>query len=173
MRTNDQIQQEQTRQMLQEEEIAAILDTLRKRGETVTTVESLTAGMISSRLADIPGCSDVLKRAYVTYCDQAKHEMVKVKRKTLEKWSAVSRQVAKQMAKGGARKADAQACVSATGYAGPPEGPEDTTVGLVYLGCCYRGKTTVEEHHYIGGRNEIRAMAADDALRLLRMTLDR
>ena len=58
--------------------VASVLDLLRKRGETVTTVESLTAGMISSRLADIPGSSDVLKRAYVTYCDEAKHEMAGV-----------------------------------------------------------------------------------------------
>lgn len=148
-------------------ELKKVQDLLRKRGETVTTVESLTAGMISARLADIPGSSDVLKRAFVTYCDEAKHEMVGVKKKTLKKRTAVSRQVAKQMAEGGAKKADAAACVSATGYAGPPSGPDDKTVGLVYLGCCYRGRTTVEEHHYTGKRNEIRACAMNDALRLM------
>lgn len=148
-------------------EIAAILDTLRKRGETVTTVESLTAGMISARLADIPGCSDVMERAFVTYCDAAKHEMVNVKKKSLKKWTAVSRQVAKQMAKGGAKKAGAQACVSATGYAGPPSGPDDNTAGLVYLGCHYKDKTVVEKHRYTGDRNEVRAQAMNDALRLL------
>ena len=80
-------------------ELRKVQDVLRKRGELVTTVESLTAGMISARLADIPGSSDVLKRAFVTYCDEAKHEMVGVKKKTLKKWTAVSRQTAKQMAK--------------------------------------------------------------------------
>ena len=149
------------------QEIAEIISVLRERGETVTTVESLTAGMISARLADIPGCSDVMERAYVTYCDQAKHEMVKVKKKTLKKWTAVSRQCAKQMAKGGAEEAGADVCVSATGYAGPPSGPDDDTVGLVYLGCWYRGEAVVEEHHYTGQRNEIRSMAMNDALRLL------
>ena len=48
-------------------ELARVLDQLRQRGELVTTVESLTAGMISARIADIPGSSDVLRRAYVTY----------------------------------------------------------------------------------------------------------
>lgn len=148
-------------------ELRKVQDVLRKRGELVTTVESLTAGMISARLADIPGSSDVLKRAFVTYCDEAKHEMVGVKKKTLKKWTAVSRQTAKQMAKGGAKKAGAAACVSATGYAGPPSGPDDKTVGLVFLGCCYRDRITVEEHHYTGQRNDIRAQAMNDALRLL------
>jgi len=150
-----------------DDEIAEILDVLIHRGEFVTTVESITAGMISARLADIPGCSAVLERSFVTYCDEAKHEMVKVKKKTLKKWTAVSRQCAKQMARGGAEEAGADACVSATGYAGPPSGPDDDTVGLVYLGCCYRGEVEVEEHHYTGQRNEIRAMAMNDALRLL------
>ena len=152
---------------VRDRDIARILETLRQRGETVTTVESLTAGMISARLADIPGCSDVLRRAYVTYSDEAKHEMVNVRKKTLKKWTAVSRQCARQMAKGGAKEAGAAACVSATGYAGPPAGPEDKTVGLVFIGCHYHDKTVVEEHHYSGQRNEIRAQAMDDALRLL------
>ena len=153
--------------VISDQEIAEIIRVLRERGETVTTVESLTAGMISSRLADIPGCSDVMERAYVTYCDQAKHEMVKVKKKTLRKWTAVSRQCAKQMAKGGAAQAGASACVSATGYAGPPSGPKDRTAGLVFLGCHYQGETITEEHHYTGQRNEVRAKAMNDALRLL------
>ena len=109
----------------------------------------------------------MLRRAYVTYSDEAKHEMVNVRKKTLKKWTAVSRQCARQMAKGGAKKAGAAACVSATGYAGPPAGPEDKTVGLVFIGCHYHDKTVVEEHHYSGQRNEIRAQAMDDALRLL------
>ena len=156
-----------------DDEIARVINTLRERRESVTTVESLTAGMISARLADIPGCSDVLKRAFVTSCDEAKHEMVNVKKKTLKKWTAVSRQCAKQMAKGGAEKAGAQACISATGYAGPPSGSDDTSVGQVFLGCFYRGTTAVEEHRYAGERNEVRSQAMNDALRLLiRMVRD-
>ncbi len=154
-------------QKIADGQVARILDILRQRKEYVTTVESMTAGMISARLADIPGSSDVLRRAFITYSDEAKHEMVGVRRKTLEKRTAVSRQVAKQMAKGGAKKAGAAACVSVTGYAGPPGDPKDDTVGLTYIGCFYHGKTQVEEHHYQGTRNEVRAMAMNDALRLL------
>lgn len=147
--------------------VASVLDLLRKRGETVTTVESLTAGMISSRLADIPGSSDVLKRAYVTYCDEAKHEMAGVSCETLRNYTAVSAQTAAEMASGGAAAAGADACVSATGYAGPASGPDDRTVGTVFLGCYYRGETAVQEHHYTGARNDVRRQAMEDALLLL------
>jgi PncC family amidohydrolase len=152
---------------LTDERVASVLDLLRKRGETVTTVESLTAGMISARLADIPGSSDVLKRAYVTYCDEAKHEMAGVSRDTLRRYTAVSAQTAAEMAAGGAGAADAQACVSATGYAGPACGPEDDTVGTVFLGCFYRGTVVTQEHHYTGERNEVRRQAMEDAILLL------
>ena len=147
--------------------LGELLDVLRRRGELVTTAESLTAGMISARIADIPGASDVLRRAFVTYSDEAKHEMLGVKKKTLRKFTAVSAQTARQMAKGGAKAAGAACCVSATGYAGPAADENDRNVGLVYLGCCYRGKTVVEEHRYSGERHEVRAAAVRDALRLM------
>ena len=156
-----------TAKPVSDKKLTALLQALREREETVTTVESLTAGMISARIADIPGSSDVLKRAFVTYCDEAKHDMAGVRRKTLKKHTAVSSQTAKQMAKGGAERAHADACVSATGYAGPPSSPDDNTVGLVFLGCCYHGKTETEEHRYTGSRNEVRAQAMNDALRML------
>ncbi len=156
-----------TARELRDEDVACLLDILRQRGETVTTVESLTAGMIAARLADIPGSSDVLKRAFVTYCDEAKHEMAGVKEETLRKYTAVSAQTAFEMAEGGAKNARAQACISATGYAGPAAGPDDNTVGTVFLGCSYRGRVITEEHHYKGSRNEVRRQAMADGLRML------
>ena len=158
---------DETRPAFTDSELARVLDQLRRRGELVTTVESLTAGMISARIADIPGSSDVLRRAYVTYSDEAKREMVGVQASTLEQWTAVSCQSACEMAQGGAENAGAAACLSATGYAGPASGPEDTSVGHVFLGCFYRGQTVVEEHRYLGERNEVRAQAMNDALRML------
>lgn len=158
---------------MSDDALGKLLDILRQRGETVTTVESLTAGLIAARIADIPGASDVMKRAYVTYCDEAKHEMVGVSRQTLETYTAVSAQTAQEMALGGARQAHAALCLAATGYAGPLSGPDDHSVGLVFLGCCYRGQVTVEEHHYRGSRNEVRKAAREDALRLMAEALAR
>jgi PncC family amidohydrolase len=107
----------------------------------------------------------------VTYSDAAKESLAGVSAKTLKAHSAVSAETAREMAEGGAKKAGASAALSATGYAGPPAGPEDDTVGRVFLGCFYRGSTEVEEHQYAGSRNQVRGKARDDALRMLRRRL--
>ncbi len=99
-----------------------IVKELARRGLTVTTVESCTGGMIAAALTDVPGSSEVFKRGFVTYCDEAKHEMVGVRKKTLKKYTAVSAQTAVEMAEGGARAARADYCVSVTGYAGSDTG---------------------------------------------------
>ena len=161
---------------------------------TVTTVESCTGGMIAAALTDVPGSSEVFKRGFVTYCDEAKHEMVGVRTETLERYTAVSAQTAAEMAEGGARTAKADCCLSVTGYAGSDMGdtqeeqkaesdrlskPEKAAkdkvsgepVGLVYIGCHVCGKTEVKELHLTGTRAQIRAQARDQALALLREKL--
>ncbi len=99
-----------------------IIKELIKRGLTVTTVESCTGGMIAAALTDVSGSSEVFKRGFVTYCDEAKHEMVGVRTETLEKYTAVSAQTAAEMAEGGAKTARADCCLSVTGYAGSDMG---------------------------------------------------
>ena len=79
-----------------------IVDLLKEQQMTVSTVESCTGGMISARLTDVPGCSEVFRQGFVTYSDRAKRKMVGVKKSTLKKYTAVSEQTAKEMAKGGA-----------------------------------------------------------------------
>ena len=59
---------------------------LKEKKLTITTAESCTGGMISSRIVNVPGASAVLKQAYVTYCDEAKHTVLGVKKETLEKY---------------------------------------------------------------------------------------
>ena len=62
------------------------------RGVTVSTAESLTAGMIASTIADIPGASAVLRGGAVTYCDEIKHRVLGVDQETLDRYTAVSHQ---------------------------------------------------------------------------------
>lgn len=144
---------------------------LRQRKMTVTTVESCTGGMIASMLTSVPGSSEVFQRGFVTYCDQAKHEMVGVRRETLERYTAVSAQTAREMAEGGAREARAECCLSVTGYAGPASLAGEPA-GLVYIGCFLNGTTQVEEHHFSGGRNAVRRQAALRALELLQERME-
>ena len=150
-----------------DEYVTELLELLRQRKETITTVESCTGGLMAGRITDIPGSSDVFRRGFVTYCDQAKHEMVGVKKATLKKYTAVSPQTAAQMAAGGAKAAKADACLSVTGYAGPAANEADTSVGLVYIGCCYRGNVRVKKLQLSGGRKDIREKAVRAALLFL------
>lgn len=138
---------------------------LRERRLLITTVESCTGGGIASGIIDVPGASDVLKEAFITYCDEAKHRLVGVKKKTLRKYTAVSPQVCRQMAKGGARTAKADLCLSATGVAGPG-GTEEFPAGLVYLGCCFDGRCEVRKYNFTGSRNEVRRQAVRESLNL-------
>lgn len=143
-----------------------IVHELKKQNKTVTAVESCTGGMVAAALTSVAGSSAVFQQSYVTYCDEAKHRLTGVKRRTLRKYTAVSKAVAAQMARGGAKKAGADYCVSVTGYAGPPSGTEE--VGLVYVGCYAQGQTIVKECHFEGDRDAVRSQARDQALLLLK-----
>lgn len=141
------------------------------RGATVCTAESCTAGLVASTLGGIPGASAVLRGGAVTYCDEVKHEVLGVSSVSLERFSAVSEQVAAEMAAGAAARFDADVAVSLTGYAGPGGGTIEDPAGTVYLGCWVRGACAVERCSFAGGRNEVRAAAALRALTLLRESL--
>ena len=149
-----------------------VVAALKERGLTMTTVESCTGGMIAAAVTSIAGSSSVFHQGYVTYCDSAKHEMVVLRKKTLRKYTAVSRQTAKEMAAGGARAAKADCCISVTGYAGPPSGEPGEEVGLVYIGCAFRGKVKVKECHFSGTRGEVREQAKQKALKMLAVRLE-
>ena len=143
-----------------------LVEELLKRKWLVTTVESCTGGMVSSRIVNVPGASEVLREAYVTYCDEAKMKLVGVRKETLEKYTAVSARTAEEMALGGLAAAEADMALSVTGLAGPGGGTKERPVGLVYVGCAIHGQTFVRELHLSGSRQAIREQAAEEALRL-------
>ncbi len=140
---------------------------LKQNGYTITTAESCTGGLLSGRLINVPGTSSVLKEAYVTYCDEAKHKLLGVKKETLEQYTAVSAKTAEEMASGAAKAANADICLSVTGVAGPDGGSEEFPVGLVYIGCYILGCTSVKRFLFQGDRSAVRAQAVEEALVLL------
>ncbi len=96
------------------EELARdIVERASARGVTVSTAESLTAGMIASTIADIPGASAVLRGGAVTYCDEIKHRVLGVEQETLDRFSAVSHQTAREMAAGSLELYQSDIAVSA------------------------------------------------------------
>jgi nicotinamide-nucleotide amidase len=146
----------------------AVVELLQGNGLTVTCAESCTGGMLSSRLINVPGVSEIFKLGLITYSNKAKRKMLGVKKSTLSKYSAVSEQTAIEMAKGAAFVNKADVAVAVTGYAGPDDNEENTPVGLVYIACNVKGHITVKEYHFKGNRAKIRESAASNALILMR-----
>ena len=145
-----------------------IVQLLKEQKMTITTVESCTGGMVSARLTDVAGVSEVFKQGFVTYSNKAKRKMIGVKKMTLKKYTAVSEQTAWEMARGGAVLTGADVCISVTGYAGPESGEDGQPAGLVYIGCNVKGKIAVQKFHFTGDRRTIRELATVHALTLLR-----
>jgi nicotinamide-nucleotide amidase len=149
----------------------AIGEMLVNRGLTISTAESCTGGMVSSRLINYPGISQSLLEGVVTYSNEAKMNRINVKRETLEKFGAVSHEVASQMAEGVAKTSGADIGISTTGVAGPGGGTAEKPVGRVYVGLYYKGKITTKELNLVGDRQKIREKATINILDMLRREL--
>ena len=99
---------------------------------TISTCESCTGGLLSSRLTDVSGSSAYIRLNLVTYANEAKEKMLNVSNKTLVEHGAVSEQCAYEMAKGLHLLTNSDICVSTTGIAGPTGGSLEKPVGLMY-----------------------------------------
>lgn len=146
----------------------AVVDLLTANKLTACTVESCTGGMLSARLINVPGVSEVFKSGYVTYSNKSKRRLLGIKKNILMKHGAVSEQIAREMAKSAASLAKTDVSVSTTGIAGPDGGTEEKPVGLVYIACNVCGRVTVRECHFHGGREKIRESTVAAALSLMR-----
>ena len=146
----------------------SVVDLLKANHLTVSCAESCTGGMLSARLINVAGVSDVYKSGYITYSNKAKRRILGVKKGLLEKQGAVSAAVAGEMAKGTALFSKADVTVAITGIAGPDGGTEQKPVGLVYIACNVKGTITVEEFHFTGNRNKVRESSVSAALGLMR-----
>ena len=147
---------------------AAVVDLLLANKLTVATAESCTGGKVAARLINVPGVSDSFKVGHITYSNKAKKKILGVKKRTLEKHTAVSAEVAEEMVKGLETNTKADVCVAVTGLAGPDGGTEKKPVGLVYIACNVKEKVTVQEYHFSGNREKIRENATAAALTLVR-----
>jgi len=148
------------------EEVAAEL--LLQNNVTIATAESCTGGLISSRLTDIPGISKVFNRGIVSYSNEAKIENLGVKRQTLEKYGAVSRETAREMAEGIRRVAGTDLGLAVTGIAGPGGGTAEKPVGLVYVALADKFGVSVKELRLTGDRGKIRRITCLHAFDMIR-----
>ena len=144
-----------------------VVELLIDKKYTITTVESCSGGLLAGRIINCPGASGCFNEGYITYSNKAKEKLVAVNRETLEKYGAVSEEVAYEMAVGGAKAGNANVALSVTGIAGPGGGSESKPVGLVYIGCSINDKVKVIRCMFDGDRETIRNKTVNRALELL------
>ena len=139
------------------------------RGWTISAAESCTGGLIMSRLTDISGSSAYVLGGAVTYSNEAKMQIVKVKAETLAQYGAVSEQTAAEMAVGARQLFGTHVALSVTGIAGPGGGTPTKPVGLTYIGLSAEGlpESRVIRRVWEGDRVENKRSSADAALGLL------
>ena len=143
-----------------------VLDLLRKRGLTLGLAESLTGGLVASRLVSVPGTSDVLKGGVVAYMTDAKRSVLGV---TAE--SVVSSECARQLAEAGRRVFGADVGLGVTGVAGPEE-QEGQPAGTVFFGLAIGDEPAEGVGTQLPGQREmVRQFATISLLNLLRMKL--
>ena len=145
-----------------------VVKLLQKHELTLVTAESCTAGLLTGRIVNVAGVSEVLKEGFITYTNKAKRKLLDVSKSTLKKYTAVSEQTAKEMVKGAAIGGDADVAVSVTGLAGPGGGTDEIPVGTVYIGCYANEKVKVRHFIFNGNREKIRELSVVSALDLLR-----
>ena len=145
----------------------AVLREAAERGLMLATAESCTGGLLASLLTDLPGRSHVFERGYVTYTEDAKHEMLGVSRELLATAGAVSEACARAMAEGALAKSKAQLAVAITGFT---EGGPGQPAGLVHLACARENRPTQHLERRFGeiGRAAVRLAALETALGMLR-----
>ncbi len=145
-----------------------VVQLLRENELTLTTVESCTGGLLTGRLINVAGASEVVKQGLVTYSNKAKRKLVGVKKTTLKEYGAVSDKTAREMVKGAILMTGSDAAVAVTGIAGPDGGTKEKPVGLVYIAAAVRGQLYVKEYRFTGDRAKIRESSVAAALTLLR-----
>ena len=145
---------------------------LKDRGLTVGTAESCTGGLLAKLLTDLPGSSAVFRGGVVSYTNGVKAGLLGVPQDLLDRYGAVSPQVAEAMARGAKASLGCDIALSTTGVAGPDADDRGNPIGLVYLGLAWGDQCRVTE--FRAGpveRERVRRQAAQTALDLLRRHL--
>jgi len=150
-----------------------VYEKLKNLGKMVSFAESCTGGLVSSRFVDVPGVSSVFKGSIVAYSNEIKEKILNVKKETLEKFGAVSKECVIEMARGVSNLFSTDYSVSISGIAGPTGGTKEKPVGTVWI-CAYdrnSNKYLTEKHLFKGNRETIRFRSSLYTFNLLRRML--
>jgi nicotinamide-nucleotide amidase len=142
-----------------------------ERGESVSTAESCTGGLLAGRLTAVPGSSEVFGTGVVAYSNATKVALVGVQQATLDTVGAVSHDVAAELALGIRKVSGATYGIGITGIAGPGGGSDDKPVGLVYVGLAHPDGLDVIRTVHTGSRQDVRLRSTQQALGMLRSAI--
>ena len=148
---------------------ADVIDRLRANNRLLAVAESCTGGLMAAAITEIAGSSDVFDRGFVTYSNAAKEALLGVSAADLEKFGAVSREVAAAMARGAVLNSAADIAISVTGIAGPSGGSLQKPVGYVWFGVCLQNggvETDLKEFGDIG-RTAVRLKSVHHGLEMI------
>ncbi|MCL4551306.1 MAG: competence/damage-inducible protein A [Bacteroidetes bacterium] len=141
------------------------------RGLKLAIAESCTGGLISNRLTNISGSSEFFERGVVAYSNAAKVELLKVSEDTIQKYGAVSLEVARQMAEGVKATTGCDLGLAVTGIMGPTGATPNKPIGLVYIGLCDEKICTAKEFRFGDDRLLNKDRTSQAALEMLRRNL--
>lgn len=146
-----------------------LLAICKRKNLLIATAESCTAGLVAGTLTELPGVSSILDRGYITYSNEAKHQMLGVPHDVLRAHGAVSRETAEAMVRGVLGRSRVHLAVSVTGIAGPDGGSDEKPVGLVHFaGGSHSGALFHVERRFGNiGRSAVRKHSVLQAFRML------
>ena len=146
----------------------ALLDAATAKGLTLGVAESCTGGLLGAAITAMPGSSAVFMGGMLTYSNDLKHRLLGVSTDSLERYGAVSEEVAREMASGARERLGVDIAISITGIAGPGGGTADKPVGTVCFGVSSAdGTRAMREHFDAPNRNRVRDYAVIHAMTLL------
>ena len=139
---------------------------LKAQGKTIACAESCTGGLLTSRLTDVPGSSSYVRGAVVSYTNEVKEQLVGVRPETIDAYTEISAETAREMAQGIRRLLSTDIGVGITGLAGPG-GMAGKPAGLVYIAVSGSRGTVVKPCQFQGGRLSVKQQSADQALQMI------
>jgi len=148
-----------------------LVEVLTKKKQTLAVAESCTGGLLANRITNVPGSSAVLLSGYVCYANEAKIDILGIDPKLIEKYGAVSKEVARAMAEGARKRAGSSYALATTGIAGPDGGSKEKPVGTVYAALADEKETKVRKLFFPSDRETFKQLVAQVAFEMLRRKL--
>jgi nicotinamide-nucleotide amidase len=135
--------------------------------KTLAVAESMTGGRLSERFTSLPGSSKFFSGGIIAYTDAVKIRVLGIPKEVIQRYTAISVQIAEQMATRVRRLMKTDYGIGVTGIAGPTSPSEHKPLGLVYIALNNEGLECVREFHFKGNRETIRNLAVEKTIEIL------